>query len=83
MLIKESGQAVEDKGLDISAEKDGRLSMNKENVITFEDGILGFDTLKQYTLLHVEECRPFLWLVSVDNPRVSFATEPCPVFFRL
>lgn len=81
MLIKESGQAVEDKGLDISAEKDGRLSMNKENVITFEDGILGFDNLKQYALLHVEECQPFEWLISVDNPRVSFAIlNPAPYF---
>ncbi len=81
MLMKQSGQAVEDKGLNLSAEKGERLSMNTENIITFEDGILGFDKLKQYSLLHVEECRPFLWLVSVDNPRVTFAIlNPAPYF---
>lgn len=81
MLMKENGQTTEDKGFNLSAEKGGRSNMNKESVITFEDGILGFDNLKQYTLLHVEECRPFLWLVSVDNPRVSFAIlNPAPYF---
>lgn len=81
MLMKENGQTTESKGFNLSAEKGGRSNMNKESVITFEDGILGFDNLKQYTLLHVEECRPFLWLVSVDNPRVSFAIlNPAPYF---
>jgi len=81
MLKKENGQAVEDKGLNLSAGKDDRLSINKENIITFEDGIFGFDNLKQYVLLHVEECHPFEWLVSVENPRVSFAIlNPVPYF---
>ena len=41
MLIKESGQTVEDKGLNLSAEKGGRSSMNKENVITFRRWYIG------------------------------------------
>lgn len=81
MLMTEKSQAVEGKGSNLSAEKFDRLSISKENIITFEDGILGFDDVKQYVLLHIEECRPFEWLVSVDNPLVSFAIlNPAPYF---
>ncbi len=81
MLMKENGQAVEGKGANLFAEKCNRLSINKENIITFEDGILGFGDVKQYVLLHMEECRPFEWLVSVDNPFVSFTIlNPAPFF---
>lgn len=81
MLMTEKSPAVEGKGSNLSAEKLDRLSISKENIITFEDGILGFDDVKQYVLLHIEECRPFEWLVSVDNPLVSFAIlNPAPFF---
>lgn len=81
MFMTDKSQAVEGKVSDLSAEKCDRLSINKENIITFEEGILGFDDLKQYILLHIEECRPFEWLVSVDNPLVSFAIlHPAPYF---
>lgn len=81
MLMTEKSQAVEGKGVNVSAEKFDRLSISKENIITFEDGILGFDDVKQYVLLHIEECRPFEWLVSVDNPLVSFAILNPALFF--
>lgn len=81
MLTAEKSQVVEDKRSNSSAEKFDRISISKENIITFEDGILGFEDLRQYVLLHIEDCRPFEWLVSVENPLISFAILNPAMFF--
>lgn len=81
MLTAEKSQVVEGKRSNSSAEKFDKISISKENIITFEDGILGFEDLRQYVLLHIEDCRPFEWLVSVENPLISFAILNPAMFF--
>ena len=34
---------------------------------------MGFEELKQFAIIDVEECLPFEWLVSVEEPAVAFA----------
>ncbi|MBM4054186.1 MAG: flagellar assembly protein FliW [Planctomycetes bacterium] len=65
----------------LKTEKLGELSYNKEDVIRFEDGIVGYEELKQFVLINFPDCRPFEWLVSVDNPIVAFPViNPMPLF---
>jgi flagellar assembly factor FliW len=47
----------------------GRISYNEDDVITFPLGLLGSLKFKRYLLLKAE---PFVWMVSVDNPNLSF-----------
>ena len=73
--MKESSTVVK-----LSTSNFGNLSIEKENIITFEQGLLGFEELKQFAIIAVEECLPFEWLVSVEEPAVAFAILN-PTFF--
>lgn len=67
--------------LNLSTEKFGNLRIEKENIITFESGLLGFEDLKQFVIVDIEECLPFEWLVSVKDPLIAFPIlNPMPFF---
>ncbi|MFH1144583.1 MAG: flagellar assembly protein FliW [Candidatus Eisenbacteria bacterium] len=59
----------------------GTLEVREEQTVHFPDGLLGFEELHGFVLLEIEECRPFLWLLSMDEPGVSFALAE-PRFFQ-
>jgi len=50
----------------------GEIEVKPEELIVFPEGIVGFDHVKRYALLESEECEPFVWLQSVDDPDVAF-----------
>lgn len=49
----------------------GELVFDKNIVLTFPDGLVGFESFKQYIIVDVEECEPFQWLLSVDDPNLG------------
>uniref|UniRef100_UPI004026EB27 flagellar assembly protein FliW n=1 Tax=Candidatus Wunengus sp. YC65 TaxID=3367701 RepID=UPI004026EB27 len=67
--------------VNLSTNNFGNLSIEKENIITFEQGLLGFEELKQFAIIDVEECLPFEWLVSVEDPIVAFPILNPTLFF--
>ncbi|BBO16882.1 flagellar assembly protein FliW [Candidatus Brocadia pituitae] len=78
--IKEKHQE-NDSIVNLSTEKFGNLHIKKENIIVFDDGILGFEDLKQFVIVDIEECLPFEWLVSVKDPGIAFPIlNPMPFF---
>ena len=50
----------------------GTLTIDPDKIITFPEGILGFEDLKRYTIQVFEEYEPFHWLISLDDPEVLF-----------
>jgi len=50
----------------------GQLEVPENKIVTMVKPVLGFENLKKYFLLEVDEIRPFLWLQSVDEPAVAF-----------
>ncbi len=56
----------------------GEIEINKDQIITFEEGLMGFEDIKQYTIiLNPETEVPFHWLQSVDEPNLAFViTNP-------
>ena len=50
----------------------GTLNIDPAKIITFPEGILGFEDLKRYAIQVFEEYEPFHWLISVDDPEVLF-----------
>ncbi len=67
--------------ISLSTEKYGKIKIEKENIIIFVNGILGFEELRQFVIVNAVECRPFELLVSVENPMVAFPViNPIPLF---
>lgn len=52
------------------------IEVSEEQIFAFEPGIGGFESLRRFALVR-EEDTPVEWLVSLDDPAVSFAVlEP-------
>ncbi|WP_058485991.1 flagellar assembly protein FliW [Defluviitalea phaphyphila] len=53
----------------------GEIEINEEKIITFEDGIPGFENYKKYLLITDKEDKesPFCWLQSVEDGDLAFA----------
>lgn len=52
------------------------IEVSEEQIFAFEPGIGGFESLRRFALVR-EEDTPLEWLVSLDDPNVSFAVmEP-------
>ncbi len=49
----------------------GELEFPEEAIIDFEEGIVGFSSLKRWIVIENPEMRPFKWLQSVDNPEIA------------
>lgn len=59
----------------------GRLDVPDDKIITMEKPVLGFEGLKRYCLVEIDEMRPFLWMQAVDEPDVTFLVVNPLVFF--
>ncbi|MFZ4712807.1 MAG: flagellar assembly protein FliW [Bacteriovoracaceae bacterium] len=50
----------------------GELDVSNNDMITFSEGLLGFDTLKKYFVVDPGDNTLILWLQSVDDANVAF-----------
>ena len=50
----------------------GEIEINREEIITFPDGILGFEDVKEYCIFNMEEGNPLMWMQSIDEPSLAF-----------
>lgn len=50
----------------------GEVEVPQQNIIIFEEGILGFDTLREFVIISEEETEPFKWLISLEEPNIGF-----------
>ncbi|MFU0782862.1 MAG: flagellar assembly protein FliW [Thermoanaerobacterium thermosaccharolyticum] len=58
--------------MNIETKNFGLVSYNEEDVLHFDDGIPGFEGLKSFILLIVDEYTPFKWLQSLDDTNIAF-----------
>jgi len=58
--------------MNIETKNFGLVSYNEEDVLYFDDGIPGFEGLKSFILLSVDEYTPFKWLQSLDDTNIAF-----------
>lgn len=64
----------------ISTLRFGDLEIPDDKIIRMEKPILGFEQLKRYCIIEREDCQPFLWYQSIDDPTVAFIVVN-PLFF--
>jgi len=60
------------EGITVSTSRFGQLSVNPEKIITMTSPFLGFPDSKQFIVKPHGEESPFLWLQSLDDPKLAF-----------
>lgn len=51
----------------------GEIEINEDNIINFEEGVLGFESVKEFVIIDNPDAEnPFKWLQSVDEPSLAF-----------
>ena len=50
----------------------GSITIDMSKVVTFPDGILGFEEVRDYAIVDFEDYEPFQWLIAIDAPDVLF-----------
>ncbi len=55
----------------IETHRFGRVNINPDHIIGFDEGMLGFEHLKRYAIILCEATEPIQWLQAVDDPMVS------------
>ena len=56
----------------IDTSRFGQLEVNRDRLIVFEEGILGFQSQHEYALIQTGEGSGFYWLQSVDARELAF-----------
>lgn len=56
----------------ISTSRFGEIEVSEEDIITFRDGILGFESLQRYFLVDPGDETLILWLQSLDDEGTAF-----------
>lgn len=59
-------------GITVSTSRFGQLSVNPEKIITMTSPFLGFPDSKRFIVKPHGEESPFLWLQSLDDPKLAF-----------
>ncbi|MEX0798633.1 MAG: flagellar assembly protein FliW, partial [Bacteriovoracaceae bacterium] len=50
----------------------GELQVNKEDIITFSEGVLGFEKLRQFFVVDPGDSTLILWMQSIEEAEVAF-----------
>jgi flagellar assembly factor FliW len=56
----------------INTSRFGNLEVEKNEIITFAEGLLGFENLKKFTVVDPGDQTLILWLQSIDDESVAF-----------
>jgi len=60
----------------------GPLDVPENKIVNMEKPILGFENLRRFCLIELDEIKPFLWFQSADDPAVAFMIVNPIMFFR-
>lgn len=67
--------------VEIDSAKLGKLSVNPDLLLTFPEGIPGFQGIKEYALIAPDDDSPFYWLQAFKDPEPAFVVMD-PLFFK-
>lgn len=63
--------------MNISGTRFGSIEYTAEDVVSFDEGLIGFSKLCRHILVSTKEGSPFRWLQSLDEPSLAFLlTDP-------
>ncbi len=50
----------------------GEIEVNEEEIITFSDGLFGFEDIKKYIIFQMEDDNPLMWMQSIEEGSLAF-----------
>lgn len=56
----------------INTHQFGSVTVSQHHIFEFADGLFGFENLREFVLISVEESKPLKWLLSVEEPTIGF-----------
>ncbi len=56
----------------ITGSRFGNIEFDDLDIITFEEGLVGFPSVTRFVILCPREDKPFRWLQSIDEPELAF-----------
>ncbi|MDX2494615.1 MAG: flagellar assembly protein FliW, partial [Desulfuromusa sp.] len=60
----------------------GEIEYNPEETILFPQGLLGFESLRNFIVMPNKKDGPLFWIQSTEDPEVAFVlTDPTNFFF--
>jgi len=59
----------------------GALDVPENEQVEFSRGLLGFENLKRFVHVEIEEEFPFGWLQSLEDPKIAFVVANPALFF--
>ncbi len=65
----------------IDSHRFGSLEVPEDKVFCMERPVLGFERLKFFCLIEMDELAPFLWMQSTEDPKIAFLVMNPVVFF--
>lgn len=68
--------------MQVQTERFGVVEVERDRVVTFDEGLPGFPEARRFTLIEVPESgATFFWIQSVDDPGLAFlSVVPWPYF---
>jgi len=64
----------------VSTTRFGELQVNKEDVINFPEGLLGFESLKRFFIVDPGDSTLILWLQSIEDSKIAFPVIEPKIF---
>lgn len=49
----------------------GHVNINEDSILTFDDGLYGFEDLKKFAIVNCTETEPIYWLQSIEDGDIS------------
>ena len=68
-------------GVAVTTTRFGTLEIDEELVLTFPDGLIGFEHCKRFIVVRPDDQSPFRWFQSLEEPSVAFPIVE-PAYFR-
>lgn len=65
----------------IDTRRFGRLDIDESKIISFVNGLMGFETLKKYVIIDHPGSQVLKWLQSIDDPDISLPAADPTAFF--
>ncbi len=63
------------------ASRFGEIEYDPASVLTFPEGLIGFETLREFVVMPNEKEGPLFWIQSVEDPQVALVlTDPTNFF---
>ncbi|HEY3315689.1 MAG TPA: flagellar assembly protein FliW [Bacillota bacterium] len=56
----------------LNTQRFGQLEIDEGRILTFDEGLPGFEGLHQFVLLQPDEGAPFMWLQAAEDPQLAF-----------